>query len=58
MSQPQQITRAPKPKIRIFRDRGALWWACSTENKFGYGISPAIAYKNWARQMPRVEKTE
>jgi len=53
-----QAQKRVKPKIRIFRDRGIAWWGCSAENKFGYGCSPAIAYKNWARQMPRVERIE
>jgi hypothetical protein len=55
MSQTQQVE---KPKIRVFRDKNMLWWSCNGANKFGYGRSPMIAYKNWARQMPRVERME
>lgn len=41
-----------KPRIKVFRDKDTLWWACNAANKYGFGITPAIAYKNWARQMP------
>lgn len=38
-----------KPKIT----KSGSWWKCEGLGKAGYGLTPAIAYKQW--QRPNLE---